>query len=105
MYVACKVVPAASTPHPSASTFRLTSPSWSGRCPPEVKRGVKEALRLLSTDPGAGSPLRRELDGYRRYKVRRYRIVYQRHHRVVRVLAVGHRRTIYEDLGERLKAR
>jgi mRNA interferase RelE/StbE len=74
-------------------------------CPPEVKHGVKEALRHLASDPGAGAPLRRELEGYWKYRVRRFRIVYQRAQRVVRVIAVGHRRTIYEDVGERLKTR
>jgi mRNA interferase RelE/StbE len=70
--------------------------------PPEVKQGVKEALRLLSRDPGAGAPLRRELEGYWKYRVRRFRIVYQPMPRLVRIVAVGHRRTIYEELGERL---
>jgi mRNA interferase RelE/StbE len=70
--------------------------------PPEVKQGVKEGLRLLSRDPGAGEPLRRELEGYWKYRVRRFRIVYQPTRRLVRIVAVGHRRTIYEELGERL---
>lgn len=73
--------------------------------PPEVKRGVKEATRLLARDPGAGEPLRRELQGLWTYRVRRFRIVYERAHRVVRIVAVGHRRTVYEDLGDRLRAR
>ena len=73
--------------------------------PPEVKQGVKEALRLLSRDPGAGEPLRRELEGYWKYRVRRYRVVYQPVRRVVRVVAVGHRRTIYEELGERSRTK
>jgi len=71
--------------------------------PPAVKESVKQTLRLLSRDPGAGDPLRRELEGYWRYRVRRYRVVYQPVRRVVRIVAVGHRRTIYEELGERLK--
>jgi mRNA-degrading endonuclease RelE of RelBE toxin-antitoxin system len=69
--------------------------------PPEVTQGVKQSLRLLARDPGAGEPLRRELDGYWKYRVRRFRIVYEPIHRVVRIIAVGHRRTIYEELGER----
>jgi mRNA interferase RelE/StbE len=73
--------------------------------PPEVKRGVKEALRLLATDPEAGDALHRELTGYWRYRVRRYRVVYQRQRRVVRIIAVGHRRTIYEAVGEQRKRR
>jgi mRNA interferase RelE/StbE len=70
--------------------------------PPEVKHGVREALRLLARDPGAGVPLGRELEGYWKYRVRRFRIIHQRAPRLVRVVAVGHRRTIYEELGERL---
>jgi len=73
--------------------------------PSEVKRGVKEALRLLARDPAAGEPLRRDLEGYWKYRVRRFRIVYQPRYRVVRVVAVGHRRTIYEEAGERLRGR
>jgi mRNA interferase RelE/StbE len=73
--------------------------------PPEVKQGVKETLRLLARDPAAGEPLRRELEGYWKYRVRRFRVVYQSGHRVVRVVAVGHRRTVYEEAGERLRGR
>ena len=73
--------------------------------PPEVKKSVKEALRLLAHDPAAGEPLRRELEGYWKYRVRRFRIIYQPRHRVVRVVAIGHRRTIYEEAGERLRGK
>ena len=72
--------------------------------PPEVKRGVKEALRLLARDPGAGEPLGRELQGLWKYRVRRFRIVYERARRVVRVVAVGHRRTVYEAIGDQRPA-
>ena len=73
--------------------------------PPEVKYGVKEGLRLLARNPSAGEPLRRELRGLWKYRVRRFRIVYERVRRVVRVVAVGHRRTVYEALGEQRRAR
>ena len=72
--------------------------------PPEVKQGVKEALRHLARDPAAGQPLRRELEGYWKYRVRRYRVVYQVKRRVVRVIAVGHRRTIYEEVAARVRS-
>jgi mRNA interferase RelE/StbE len=68
--------------------------------PPQVKHAVKEALRLLARNPEAGEPLRGELHGLWKYRVRRFRIVYERVRRVVRVVAVGHRRTIYEAIGE-----
>ena len=73
--------------------------------PPELKRSVREALRALSRKPAAGSPLRRELDGLWKYKVRRYRIVYalEGRRRVVRILAVGPRTDIYERMAASLK--
>jgi mRNA interferase RelE/StbE len=66
---------------------------------PDLKRSVKQAIRALSTDPDAGVPLKRELEGLWKFQVRRFRLVYQpdRTRRVLRVLAVGHRREIYED--------
>jgi mRNA interferase RelE/StbE len=73
--------------------------------PPGVKRGVKEALRALALDPGLGDPLHGELKGRFKYRVRRYRIIYSidRGARTLRILAVGHRRTVYEELAEKLK--
>ena len=75
------------------------------RLPPELKRGIKQALRSLSADPFAGGPLIGELTGLWRIKVRRFRIVYEldRKARVIRVFAIGHRREIYEDLADRLR--
>ncbi len=66
--------------------------------PPELKRSVKEALRGLGRNPTAGEPLRRELQGLWKYRVRRYRVVYamERRRRVLRILAVGPRVEIYE---------
>lgn len=68
--------------------------------PPDLKRGVKSALRLLSTDPSCGVPLLRELEGCWKYRVRRFRIVYgiDQRRRTLRILAVGHRRQVYEEL-------
>lgn len=75
--------------------------------PPSIKRGVQQAIRAIAADPGCGKPLQRELAEYRRFKVRRFRIVYavDRGQRTIRVVAVGARRTIYEDIAERLRGR
>ena len=69
------------------------------RLPPDIKRGVREALRAISLDPGRGEALRLELQDYMTYRVRRFRIVYSvdRRARRVTVVAVGHRRTVYEE--------
>jgi len=69
---------------------------------PDIKRPVKAALRAISADPMIGEPLERELKGLLKYRVSRFRIAYavDRTHRTVRVMAVGHRRRIYDDLTE-----
>ena len=73
--------------------------------PPDVKRSVKQALRSLSADPFSGAPLMRELSGLWRFKVRRFRIIYEpdRKSRVIRIFAVGQRREVYENLADRLR--
>src|SRR5437762_617178 len=70
---------------------------------PELKRSVRAALGALSLNPHDGAPLLRELEGLWRYRVRRYRIVYEidARARVLRVVAVGPRRSIYEDMASR----
>lgn len=67
---------------------------------PDLKRSVRSALAALGDAPSIGEPLRGELTGLWRYRVRRFRIVYEldRSARVVRVMAVAPRRRIYEDL-------
>src|SRR5438309_6564693 len=68
----------------------------------DLKRSVRNALRALGDDPSAGSPLRRELEGLWNFRVRRFRVVYavDRSRPIAQVVAVDHRRTIYEELSE-----
>ncbi len=73
--------------------------------PPDLKRSIKQAIRSLSTNPATGKPLGKELEGFRKYRVRRFRIVYEidRRTRTVRILAIGHRRHIYEEAANLLR--
>ena len=73
--------------------------------PPDVKRNVQQALRSLSAEPFCSAPLMRELSELSRFKVRRFRIIYEpdRKARVIRIFAVGHRREVYEELAHRLR--
>jgi mRNA interferase RelE/StbE len=73
--------------------------------PPDVKRSVKQALRFLSGDPFSATPLIRELSGLWKFKVRRFRIIYQldRKARLIRIFAIGHRQEVYEKLADRLR--
>ena len=72
---------------------------------PSLKKALKAAIRLLVQDPSCGEPLHGELAGRFKYRVRRYRIVYRvdRQTRVVHIIAVGHRRSVYEELAGRLE--
>jgi mRNA interferase RelE/StbE len=73
--------------------------------PPDLKRGIKQALRSLSADPFAGTPLIGELTGLWRIKVRRFRIIYtpDRKARLIKIFAIAHRREVYEKTAELLR--
>jgi mRNA interferase RelE/StbE len=74
---------------------------------PEVKRGVKAAIRALSIDPALGEPLQGKLDGFWKYRVKRFRVVYavDRARRILRIVAVSHRRAVYEEMADRVRRR
>ena len=74
---------------------------------PDLKRSIKAAIRGIATNPECGEPLMRELDGLWKYRVRRFRIVYaiDRKARAIRLIAVGHRQSIYEDLTAKLRTK
>lgn len=71
----------------------------------DLKQSVKAAVRAIAADPECGVPLRRELEGLRKFRVRRFRIVYaiDRKTSTIRLMAVGHRQTIYEELTNQLR--
>lgn len=75
--------------------------------PQDVKRGVKAAFRAVTADPTIGEPLRRDLEGLWKFRVRRYRVVYavDRAARIVRIFAVGHRRGVYDEVAARIRRR
>ena len=64
--------------------------------------GMGIGPELLCVNPASGEPLKKELKGLWKYRVRRFRIVYavDRTRRVLRIVAVGHRRAIYEEVTE-----
>jgi mRNA interferase RelE/StbE len=74
---------------------------------PDLKRSIKAAVRGIATNHECGEPLLRELDGLWKYRVRRFRIVYaiDRKARAIRLIVVGHRQSIYEDLTAKLRTK
>ena len=73
--------------------------------PPDLKCSIKAAVRALCVNPNEGVPLVKELKGLWKYRVRRFRIVYaiDRRRKVIRIMAIGHRRSVYEDVKELMK--
>ena len=65
---------------------------------PQMKRKVREALRDILRDPHSGKPLQRELDGYWSLRIGRHRIIYRPDDAGSEIVAVGPRKSIYEEL-------
>ena len=64
---------------------------------PILKRRIRAALSDLLSDPTCGKPLKGELEGYWTLRVGRHRIVYRPDADGLEIVAIGPRRTIYEE--------
>ncbi len=66
---------------------------------PQLKAGVRAALKMTIDDPYCGKPLKDELDGLRSLRVKRFRIVYRlvAVEKEIQIVAIGPRRSIYEE--------
>lgn len=74
-------------------------PKLSGR---EKKRIQAAIQQRLTTQPDLyGKPLRRSLKGYRKLRVGDYRVVFRVDKRVVKVLVIQHRSSVYDVANRR----
>ena len=65
---------------------------------PELKRKIKESLKIITKEPESGKPLKDELEGLRSIRVSRFRIIYQiESPKVIQIFAIGPRSSIYEE--------
>lgn len=66
--------------------------------PPDLKRQVRGVLDLIEKTPEAGKALEDELEGFRSFRIGRYRLIYkiQGDHLILK--AFGSRRDIYERM-------
>ena len=65
---------------------------------PDLKKKVRAALAVILADPNSGKPLRDELNGLWSYRIGRMRIIYRfPERRTVELVALGPRKTIYEE--------
>jgi mRNA-degrading endonuclease RelE of RelBE toxin-antitoxin system len=71
---------------------------------PEGKKLIKAGLTELRQNPYLGDDLQHELSGFKSYKTKRYRILYDINEEdgVIQVYYVGHRRDVYEQFRDLL---
>ena len=67
-------------------------------CHPQLKRKIRAGLKHIVIEPEVGKFLKEELEGLRSYRTSRFRIIYRiSSKRTIDIIAVGPRKTIYEE--------
>ncbi len=65
---------------------------------PQLRKKIRAGLDDIITNPECGKKLQLELSGLRSYRVNRFRIIYRLGPvKTVELVAVGPRKTIYEE--------
>jgi mRNA interferase RelE/StbE len=70
---------------------------------PALKKRIHDALDQIRLQPDEGKPLQRELDGYRSFRIGKFRIIYRVMVKEIDMVAVGPRRMIYEETTKLMK--
>jgi mRNA interferase RelE/StbE len=70
---------------------------------PALKKRIHNSLDQIRLQPGEGKPFQRELEGYRSFRIGRFRIIYRVMVKEIEIVAVGPRRTIYEETTRLMK--
>lgn len=73
------------------------------RLPPELKRKVRSALGDILDDPTCGKALKEALEGYWSLRVGRTRIIYRPAGGTIEVVAIGPRKSIYEETARQIR--
>ena len=73
---------------------------------PEAKKLIKTSLEELRQNPYLGDDLQQDLSGFKSYKIKRYRVLYDinEEEEVIQVYYVGHRRDVYEQFRDLLNS-
>jgi mRNA interferase RelE/StbE len=67
-------------------------------CHPLLKRKIRAGLQHILTEPESGKSLKDELEGLWSYRISRFRIIYRvSTKKIIDVVAIGPRKTIYEE--------
>ncbi len=85
-------------------TFTPEAAKLLSRLHPESKKLITEGLTELRQNPHLGDDLQQELSGFKSYKIKRYRILYDINEEegVIQGYYVGHRRDVYEQFRDLL---
>ena len=67
-------------------------------CHPKLERKIRAGLQHIVTEPETGKSLKDELAGLKSYRIGRFRIIYRiSSKKIIDVVAIGPRKTIYEE--------
>ena len=67
-------------------------------CHPKLKMKIRAGLRQIVAEPESGKSLKDEVQGLKSYRISRFRIIYRLSSKqIIDIVAVGPRKTIYEE--------
>ena len=71
---------------------------------PENKKLIKQALVELRKNPYAGTDLQEELYGFKSFKLKRFRVLYNinEEEKIIQIFHIGHRKDVYEQFNRLL---
>ncbi len=71
---------------------------------PENKKLIKQALVELRKNPYAGTDLQEELYGFKSFKLKRCRVLYNinEEEKIIQIFHIGHRKDVYEQFNRLL---
>jgi mRNA interferase RelE/StbE len=74
---------------------------------PQLKSIIKTKIEQIRENPFLGKHLQNELSGYLSFRAKRFRIIYKidNDKNAVQIHYAGHRKDVYELLGEQLRKR
>lgn len=73
-------------------------------CHPQLKRKIRAGLQHIMSEPESGKWLKDKLKGMQSYRISRFRIIYRRSSpRIIDIVAIGPRKTIYQETYRILK--
>jgi mRNA interferase RelE/StbE len=71
---------------------------------PENKKLIKQAMVELRKNPCAGTDLQEELYGFKSFKLKRFRVLYNinEEKNIIQIFHIGHRKDVYEQFNRLL---